>query len=70
MNFKRAKVGQFPTSVDNTAYEKVGAPGLQRAACLAHARHYFVKAQEVAPEGDCTAMESMEVIARIYAVEA
>ena len=65
-------LGDFSGVLQNdgyTAYEQVGGPGLQRAACMAHARRYFVKAQEVA-EGDRTALEILGEFGEIYAVEA
>ena len=66
-------LGNFEGVLQNdgyTAYEQVGGPKIQRAACLAHARRYFVQAQDVAGEGDRTALEILAEFSTIYAVEA
>lgn len=49
-------------------YDKVGAQGMQRAGCLAHARRYWVKAHELA-RSDPAPLAVIAIIREIYAVE-
>jgi transposase len=49
-------------------YDKVGAPGMRRAGCLAHARRYWVKAHELA-RSDPDPLAVIAIIRDIYAVE-
>lgn len=49
-------------------YDKVGAPKMVRAGCMAHARRKFNEALKVDPQ-DRDAAEVLAIIARLYAVE-
>jgi len=49
-------------------YDKIGAPGMVRAGCLAHVRRKFYDALKLDPD-DRDAAEVLGLIARLYAVE-
>ncbi len=51
-----------------TGYDKIGAPGMVRAGCLAHARRKFNDALKLDP-ADRAAAQVLGLIARLYAVE-
>jgi hypothetical protein len=51
-----------------TGYDKIGAPGMVRAGCLAHARRKFNDALKLDPH-DRDAAQVLGLIARLYAVE-
>jgi len=76
-SYSRTRSGETPKSIlggsegklqtdGYTGYNAVTTPeGRERAGCWAHARRYFFKALETAPE----AGEVMDLIAELYAVE-
>ncbi|CAN5481682.1 IS66-like element ISCro1 family transposase [soil metagenome] len=49
-------------------YDKVGAPGMVRAGCMAHARRKFNEALKVDPQ-DRAAAEILAIMGKLYAVE-